>query len=160
MAKKIETIDALIFIDTNIFLDFYRIRKSDISMKYLEQIENHLDLIITTSQVEMEYKKNRQSVILESIDEIKKIGTVTGNIPAILSNTKAVEMISKSRKEIQTKKKNLKDKIEKILKNPVYNDLVYKSLQKLFRNKSEINLNRENKKRFKTRFYFFIHLWD
>lgn len=151
MAKKIETIDALIFIDTNIFLDFYRIRKSDISMKYLEQIENHLDLIITTSQVEMEYKKNRQSVILESIDEIKKIGTVTGNIPAILSNTKAVEMISKSRKEIQTKKKNLKDKIEKILKNPVYNDLVYKSLQKLFRNKSEINLNRENKKRFKTR---------
>ncbi|MCB0744174.1 MAG: DUF4935 domain-containing protein [Ignavibacteriae bacterium] len=143
--------DALIFIDTNIFLDFYRIRKSDISMKYLEQIENHLDLIITTSQVEMEYKKNRQSVILESIAEIKKIGTVTGNIPAILSNTKAVEMISKSRKDIQTKQKKLKDKIEKILKNPVYNDPVYKSLQKLFKHKSDINLNRENKKRFKTR---------
>lgn len=151
MAKQIETLDALIFIDTNIFLDFYRIRKSDISMKYLEQIENHLDLIITTSQVEMEYKKNRQSVILESIAEIKKIGTVTGNIPAILSNTKAVEMISKSRKEIQTKQKKLKDKIEKILKNPVYNDPVYKSLQKLFKHKSDINLNRENKKRFKIR---------
>lgn len=151
MAKKIETIDALIFIDTNILLDFYRIRKSDISMKYLEQIENHLDLIITSSQVEMEFKKNRQSVILESIAEIKKIGTVTGNIPAILSDTKAVEMISKSRKDIQKKQKQLKEKIEKILKSPIYNDSVYKSLQKLFKHKSEINLNRENKKRFTVR---------
>lgn len=57
MAKKKETLDALIFIDTNILLDFYRIRKSNVSMKYLEEIENHLDLIITSSQVEMEFKK-------------------------------------------------------------------------------------------------------
>ncbi|PIB23710.1 hypothetical protein BFP77_15465 [Maribacter sp. 4U21] len=151
MAKKIESIDALIFIDTNILLDFYRIRKSDISLKYLEEIENHLDLIITSSQVEMEFKKNRQSVILESITEVKKIGTVTGNIPAILSDTKAVEMIAKSRKEIQKKQKKLKEKIENILKNPTYNDPVYKSLQKLFSYNSEINLNRENKVRFTIR---------
>ncbi|TCK64039.1 hypothetical protein DFQ05_2732 [Winogradskyella wandonensis] len=151
MAKKIETIDALIFIDTNIFLDFYRIRKSNVSLKYLEQIEKHLDLIITSSQVEMEYKKNRQAVILESITEIKKIGTVTGKVPAILSDSKTVEMITKSRKDIQKRQKKLRDKIEKILKSPVYNDQVYKSLQKLFSNKSKINLNRENKKRFTIR---------
>ncbi len=151
MAKKIETLDALIFIDTNIFLDFYRIRSSNISMKYLEQIENHLDLIITSSQVEMEFKKNRQSVILESIIEINKIGTTTGNIPAILSDLKVVEMIAKSRKEIKQRQKKLKDKIEKILKNPKYNDPVYKSLQKLFLHKSDIILNRENKTRFTIR---------
>ncbi len=147
MTKKIETIDALIFIDTNILLDFYRIRKSDISMKYLEQIENHLELIITSSQVEMEFKKNRQSVILESIAEIKKIGTVTGKVPAILSDKKTVDMIAKSRKDIQKRQKKLKVKIEQILKSPVYNDPVYKSLQKMFRHKCDINLNRENKKR-------------
>ena len=71
MAKKqSESLDALIFIDTNILLDFYRIRKSDISMKYLEQMVSHKDVIITSSQVEMEYKKNRQGAILESIVEV------------------------------------------------------------------------------------------
>jgi predicted nucleic acid-binding protein len=149
--KKIEKLDALIFIDTNIFLDFYRIRKSDVSMKYLEEIEKHIDLIITTSQVEMEFKKNRQSVILESIGEVKKINNINITVPAILSDAKAVEMIEKSKKNIAKKQKELKERIEKILKSPNYNDPVYKSLQKLFSNNSEINLNRENKIRFSIR---------
>jgi len=149
--KKIEKLDALIFIDTNIFLDFYRIRKSNVSMKYLEQIEKHIDLIITSSQVEMEFKKNRQIAILESITELKKINNVNLNVPTILADAKAVEMIKKSKKEIDKKQKQLKLRIEKILKNPSYNDPVYKSLQKLFSNKSKINLNRENKIRFTVR---------
>jgi predicted nucleic acid-binding protein len=149
--KKIEKLDALIFIDTNIFLDFYRIRKSNVSMKYLEEIEKHIDLIITSSQVEMEFKKNRQSVILESINEVKKINNFSISVPAILSDAKAVEMISKSKDVIAKKQKELKARIEKILKNPNYNDPVFKSLQKLFSNKSEINLNRENKIRFTIR---------
>ena len=70
--KKTEKLDALIFIDTNIFLDFYRIRKSNISMKYLEEIDKHKDLIITSSQVEMEFNKKRQSVILDSLSKAKK----------------------------------------------------------------------------------------
>lgn len=149
--KKIEKLDALIFIDTNIFLDFYRIRKSNVSMKYLNEIERHKDLIITSNQVEMEFKKNRQSVILESISEVKKINNVNINVPAILADAKAVEMIDKSKKDISKKQKELKNRIEKILKNPKYNDPVFKSLQKLFNHNSQINLNRENKVRFKIR---------
>lgn len=147
MKNNIETIDALIFIDTNIFLDFYRKKNFDISINYLEQIENHLDKIITGSQVEMEYKKKRQVVILESVAEIKKIGTLTGNIPAILYDRKAFNMIVKLRKDINKQKKKLISRIDKIFKDPKVNDPVYKSLQKLFKYKSEINLNRENKKR-------------
>lgn len=149
--KKFEKIDALIFIDTNIFLDFYRIRKNDVSMKYLDEIEKHKDLIITSSQVEMEFKKNRQGVILESIGEVKKMNNVNISVPAILSDAKAVEMIEKSKKEISKKQKELKKRIDKILKNPSFNDPVYKSLQKLFKHNSPINLNRENKIRFKIR---------
>ena len=149
--KKVEKLEALIFIDTNIFLDFYRIRNSDVSMKYLQEIEKHIDIIITSNQVEMEFKKNRQPVILESIGEIKKIGNVNISVPAILSDSKAVEMIKKSKKEIAVKQKQLKEKIERILKNPIYNDPVFKSLQKLFRNKSTINLNRESDQRFEIR---------
>lgn len=149
--KKQEKLDALIFIDTNIFLDFYRIRKSDVSMKYLEEIEKHIDLIITTSQVEMEFKKNRQSVILESIGEVNKINNVNITVPAILSDAKAVEMIEKSKKTIAKKQKELKERIEKILKDPNHNDPVFKSLQKLFSNGSNLNLNRENEIRFEIR---------
>lgn len=148
--KKAEKIDALIFIDTNIFLDFYRIRNSNVSLKYLEEIEKHIDLIITSSQVEMEFKKNRQAVILESISEVKKINTNI-SVPAILSDSQAVEMILKSKQKIEAKQKILKNKIDRILKNPIYNDPVFKSLQKLFSNKSDINLSRENKTRFTIR---------
>lgn len=149
--KKIEKLDALIFIDTNILLDFYRIRRTDVSLKYLELIEKHKDQLIVTSQVEMEYKKNRQSAILESITEVKKINNVNLSVPAILSDSKAVEMIKKQKKEIDTQQKKLKEKIEKILTNPNRNDEVFKKLQKVFKYKCDYNLNRENKQRFTIR---------
>ena len=75
MRKKIKKLDALIFIDTNILLDFYRIRKSDISLKYLNEIETYKDNLILTNQVEMEFRKNRQKVILETITEVNKISS-------------------------------------------------------------------------------------
>lgn len=149
--KKVTKLDAYIFIDTNILLDFYRIRRTDISLKYLEEIERHKDLMISTSQVEMEYKKNRQSAILESIGEVKKINNVNLSVPAIISDAKAVEMIKKFKKDIDDQQKKLKDRIEKILKNPSLNDPVYRMLQKIFKHKSPINLNRENKERFTIR---------
>jgi predicted nucleic acid-binding protein len=149
--KKIEKLDALIFIDTNILLDFYRIRRTDVSLKYLELIEKHKDQLIVTSQVEMEYKKNRQSAILESITEVKKINNVNLSVPAILSDSKAVEMIKKQKKEIDIQQKKLKEKIEKILTNPNRNDEVFKKLQKVFKHKCDFNLNRENKQRFTIR---------
>lgn len=143
----IDKLDALIFIDTNIFLDFYRIRKSNVSMKYLEEIEKHKNLIITSNQVEMEYKKNRQAAILESIGEVKKFNIVSLNVPAIISDAKAVEMINRFRKDINEQQKRLKQQIERILKIPNNHDPVYKSLEKLFKHNSPINLDRDNKAR-------------
>jgi hypothetical protein len=119
-------------------------------MKYLEEIEKHKELIIINSQVEMEFKKNRQSVILESLAEVRKFDVPSLNVPMILNDTKTVDLISKSKDEIKLNKKKLTDRIEKILKNP-NQDPVYKSLEKLFRHKSEINLSRENKLRFSIR---------
>jgi len=144
-------LDALIFIDTNIFLDFYRIRKSDISMKYLRQIEEHKDIIITTDQVEMEFKKNRQRVILESLGEVKKIGSTNVSVPAILSKTKALDMIIKSKNKILEDQKKLKKRIEHILEKPNSYDPVYISLQRLFKHESDFCLNRKNNIRYKIR---------
>lgn len=148
---KDEKIDALIFIDTNIFLDFYRIRKSDISLKYLNKIEKHKEIIITSSQVEMEFKKNRQSAILESISELKNLQKPKLNVPTIISDAKAVDMIEKSSKDIKKQQDRLKSRIEGILKYPSRNDPVYKALQKVFKSKTPINLNRNNKQRYTIR---------
>ncbi len=149
--KKVEKLDALIFIDTNILLDFYRFRKSDISMKYLAEMETHKDKIIMTSQVEMEFKKNRQGVIINTINEVEKLNKINFNIPTILTDTRAVEMISKSKIEIEKQQKRLNSKIEGIFKNPSNHDPVYKSLQRLFKHHSKINLDRDNQLRFTIR---------
>ena len=146
-----EKLDALVFIDTNIYLDFYRIRKSNVSMKYLDEIVKHKDLIIASSQIEMEFKKNRQSVVLESIGELKKLSSINLSFPAIIANAQASKMLKKHKQSVEKQKKILKDKVEKILKNPSQNDSVYRALQKIWKNKSDYNLNRENKQRFAVR---------
>lgn len=149
--KKSDEIDALIFIDTNILLDFYRIRKSNISLKYIEEIDKHKELIILTSQVEMEYKKNRQSAIIESINELNKVNSININIPTILTDLKSVNMIRKSEQSIKDNQKKLKLKIENILQKPSIHDVVYKKLQNVFNHKSPYILNRDNKKRYTIR---------
>lgn len=146
-----QDLDALVFIDTNIFLDFYRIRSGDVSVSYLKLIDDHRDRIITGSQVAMEYKKNRQRVILESIRGMKNPDWNALGTPALLQNAQAAKMIEKKRKEVGSQQNKLKEKITKILKNPTYNDPVYQCLQRLFKSSSPYNLDRTNKQRFTIR---------
>lgn len=151
MAKKTYKLDALIFIDTNILLDFYRIRKSDISLKYLQEIEDHKDKLILTNQVEMEFRKNRQKVILEALVAVNKISAGGLSVPTVLFDAKPVEMIKKAQKQISVQQKKIKDRIDKLLTSPGTQDKVFQTLQKIFKTESEFNLNRENKKRFAIR---------
>ncbi len=143
--------DALIFIDTNIFLDFYRIRNSDVSIKYLDMIKENMGIIITTGQVEMEFKKNRQNVLSESLSGLSKIKMENFSFPAIISDMDAVENVKQSRKDIEDNREAIKAKIEEFLLDPINNDIVYSSLELLFSNSSSINLNRDNEVRYKIR---------
>ncbi|MBL3824019.1 MULTISPECIES: PIN domain-containing protein [unclassified Marinobacter] len=149
--KKKDEMDALLFIDTNILLDFYRDRKSDVSMKFLEQIEACRDRLILGSQVEMEYKKNRQHVILESLGKFGAPDWGKLSAPALVSETQAAGMIDKHRKELVKQQKILTEKIQAILERPGTQDEVYKVLQRVFKHKSPYNLDREGKRRFAIR---------
>ena len=62
--------DTILFIDANIWLDFYRIRK-DAQKSLLVHLESKSELIATTDQIEMEYKKHRQREMVASIKEMK-----------------------------------------------------------------------------------------
>lgn len=149
--RKKEEMDALLFIDTNILLDFYRDRKSDISMQFLTQIEACKDRLILGSQVEMEYKKNRQHVILESLGKFGAPDWAKLSVPALVSETQAAGMIEKHRKELIKQQKIVTEKIRSILETPATQDEVYKVLQRIFKHSGPYNLNREDKRRFSIR---------
>lgn len=143
--------DALLFIDANILLDFYRERKSDISTKFLEQMETYKDRLILSSQLEMEYKKNRQTVILESLNKYGSpdFGKLTA--PAVVAEIQAADMIKKHQKELIKQQKIVTKKVMGILEKPATQDDVYKVLQRIFKHESPYNLNRDDKRRFPLR---------
>lgn len=142
---------ALIFIDTNIMLDFYRIKGERYTLSLLKYIDSHHDKIITSSQVEMEYKKNRQRVITQSLNSIKAPDWGGLSAPAFLCDAKPIKAIKKNKKEIVSQLARLKKRTESVLNNPSKTDPVYRVLQRLFKNKSKFNLSRENKDRFAIR---------
>ncbi|MBA7569050.1 hypothetical protein ES708_10787 [subsurface metagenome] len=141
--------DFILFIDTNILLDFYRAKK-DVGLDLLDLIDKHKDKVITTYQVEMEFKKNRQQVILEALGGLKK-PEIQWTIPAFLKKAKAVSAMKKSMSQAHKKIASLQQRTRKILANPTKFDPVYKSIQRLFRQDSPLNLSRDKEIRFTLR---------
>lgn len=76
----------LLFIDTNIYLDFYRIR-NEVKTPFLAHLEAIKNYLIITDQVEMEFKKNRQSAILEGMQELKAPSEIS--VPGVLRQDKS-----------------------------------------------------------------------
>jgi predicted nucleic acid-binding protein len=136
--------NALIFVDTNIFLDFYRAYK-DVSLSLLRHIENNHDRFITTNQVEMEYKKNRQRVIVDSLSRFRTPNWDALTVPSFLTETQASKTIEKNKKDIVRQQGTLRKRIDKVLRHPSRNDDIYKVLQKVFLNTGPYNLTRKKK---------------
>ena len=65
----------LVFIDTNIFLDFYRMGSGQGALRQLALLNQVNDKIITTYQVEMEYKKHRQEMVVETHNQLKGVSS-------------------------------------------------------------------------------------
>jgi hypothetical protein len=132
----------LLFIDSNILLDFYRFRSGDVRVTFLDHIDKNRDSIITSSQVEMEYKKNRQRVIIGTINDMKKSKPDKNVIPPIIAENTYGKTFNKKISEAIQYSQKVNDHVEKILSNPTRNDPVYKCLQRLFKSKSPYNLTR------------------
>ncbi|WP_081026031.1 PIN domain-containing protein [Ralstonia solanacearum] len=144
-------LDALLFVDTNVLLDFYRIRKSDVSTRYLQQLEECRDRLILGSQIEMEFKKNRQRVIVEALGSFALPDWGKLSPPALVADTKACKMIEKKKIDLIGQHKNVSEKVRSILGDPTRHDPVYKTLQRLFKHNSPYNLARTKKERFEIR---------
>ncbi len=142
--------NSLIFIDTNIFLDFYRSRDYKYEKSMSKHIDDNHDKIITTDQVFMEYKKNRQSVIIESLRNIGK-HDINIKAPAFLSDSGPIKAINSYKKTINDQLKKLEKRMIDVLQNPTQKDVLYQCLQRLFKDDCPFHLGRTNKLRFKIR---------
>src|SRR5260370_15742140 len=91
----------LIFIDTNIFLDFYRVRGRESGLSILKHIDDNLERFITTNQVEMEFKKNRQHVFLQSDKELKLPDWSGLQLAAFLSESKQSNALNRSQTDLK-----------------------------------------------------------
>jgi hypothetical protein len=141
----------LIFIDTNIFLDFYRIRGDIKGLSLLDRIGVNLDKIITSDQVEMEFMKNRHTVMLNALSQLKTAGWTGLAAPAFLADSQLAQAIVKNRKNVEDQHKRMRNKISKILKNPSQYDPVYKNLGKLFSCDGSYHLTRKKQIRYTIR---------
>lgn len=150
-------IEKLLFVDTNIWLDFYR-TKTDAGLALLTHLEKVSNRLIVTYQLEMEYKKNRQSAILEGMQELKPPQHISR--PGLFSDAKAVKALQTSLKLASDRVKTLKSKMKGVIENPATYDPVYKSCQRIFHAKGELILTRDDKSRHAIRrraFRRFLH---
>ncbi len=129
-----------IFVDTNIFLDFYR-GNNDVSLKLLEKLSSVKDAIISTYQVEMEFKKNRQAVIQETMNNIKFDPQVC--LPALFHDSATNNSLVTLKADTKKKLKSVENKLLKLLKSPNSSDVVFRTLEGVFHNPSSHVLTRD-----------------
>lgn len=138
-------IKKILFIDTNIWLDFYR-AKNETGLGLLRRTEAISDKIIVTYQLENEFKANRQTVILEAMKELKAPQQIPR--PGIFSDAQATKTITKSRNEIEKRVKKLQKQLIRAFDDPTMYDPIYQACQRIFhREGSQIVLTHDNKVR-------------
>ena len=140
--------DYLMFVDTNIYLDFYR-AQTDVGLKLLRRLESIPGKLISTYQVEMEFKKNRQKVLLGTIEQLKTPNRVSP--PVFVSEYKYVKKINQEIRNTSDRITRLKKTIKRILSYPNTYDEVYKICKKIFNKEIEYTLYRLHEERFKIR---------
>jgi predicted nucleic acid-binding protein len=128
------------FVDTNIFLDFYR-DSNEATMSLLERLVPVRDRIISTYQVEMEFLKNRQTVLAESLAKLKQ--NSLASVPAIFADSAANKSMHKLAKSVAKKQEAMRKRIVNLLNTPRTTDVVFRTLEEVFQSSSEHVLTRD-----------------
>lgn len=128
--------EKLIFIDTNIYLDFYRISNNELNKKILDKVLQNKDKIIGSFIVEMEFKKNRERIML---DLINKSTNESVSHPTFIRDRQIVKTMKKKEKELKTQNRKLKKHIVDLIEKPS-KDAIYKDINQLFNLDTDIYL--------------------
>ena len=129
----------LLFIDTNILLDFYRAPQSDLSLEVFNELLAHPDTLIISEQVEIEFNNNRKQVIEEYIKHIPvKIENIA-LAPVLLSNTEEAIKIKTEVENLTKDFKELKKTLRSILNSPDEKDKAYQKIIPFFNINTDLN---------------------
>ncbi|MES2664153.1 MAG: PIN domain-containing protein, partial [Pseudomonadota bacterium] len=128
------------FIDTNIFLDFYR-SQNETTLSLLKKLESVKENIICTYQVEMEFLKNRQKLIVEISKESKL--DINCGLPAVMHDSNLNLVLQKHKDELDKRKRELKTRVSNIITKPSLYDPIYKSLESIFKSENNHVLKRD-----------------
>lgn len=138
----------VLFLDTNILLDFYRSR-TEAGLSLLQHIDSIKDRVIITYQVEMEFKKHWQSAILESFNALKPPAHIPR--PGLFSDAATVRALKGDIEKAEKRVKKLRTRLRNAFLKPTTHDPVYKVVQRLFLKRDELSLSRDLKARFSIR---------
>ncbi len=148
MAKSKTAKLPLLFVDTNIWLDFYRQRQSDVALELLAKLESVADHIVVTNILDMEYRKNRQTAIAEGLKALASPAPLATH--GIFSQAKAAKAIDTKLKAAGKLVTTLRARLIKALEDPTRHDPVYKTCQRIFSRDSDLVLNVESDRRLKS----------
>lgn len=116
------------FIDTNIYLDFYR-SNNDARLQLLQKIEEVADRILSTYQVRMEFLKHRQNELLRTISGLK---IPDMHVPAVVSDGAVLSSSQKIRDYAEKRDGYLKKRVERMLSQPKTHDKVCQVFESIF----------------------------
>ena len=139
----------LLLIDTNIWLDFYRMEASQGVGDALKLLTHARSRIVSTDQILMEFMKHRQNIILQMLDKFKPPEAM--NLPPILADKKAAQAMHAQRKAMGDRRRKLREHVEKILHSPATHDPVFRNILSLFTDPTELVLCRPNPARYTIR---------
>jgi hypothetical protein len=132
----------LLFVDTNIWLDFYRVR-TEAGLVLLNHLDAIRDQLVMTYQVEMEFKKHRQEAILEGFKALQSPSAVQR--PGLFSDAKSAKALQKDLKNAEKRVNTLKQRMRRALDRPSVDDPVYKVCQRCFHKEDNLTLSRATK---------------
>lgn len=137
-------IQKLLFVDTNIWLDFYR-SQNEAYIGLLEKVEGIKERIIVTHQLETEYKKNRQQVILNSIKLLKD--HMPKKVPSVgvLAQAQQFKMVSRDIESACKRIKKLQDRLVAMMEKPAEKDKVFQAVHRIFHRTDDLALTRDEK---------------
>ena len=90
----------------------------------------------------MEFKKNRQNAILESLSVLKPPGMVSR--PGLFSEAKEVKALQRDFRNAAKRITALRGRLKNVFTKPTTHDPVYKVVQRIFNKQGELNLTRQN----------------
>ncbi len=115
--------------------------ETEAGLSLLRRVESISGQIIVCPQVEMEFKKNRQTVIKETIG---KLQVTSISRPGIFSESKAAKGLKRNIDRVKALLGQMNTRLERILENPAANDPVFKIFQRVYHKEDAISLDRED----------------